>query len=150
MMVNGATPTVASGMLRLVYLSVAHAAVGRLLVLVVEWYANRIDDGPIQNAISILVPYSASLADELIHASGVLAVVAAGMYRSPRSSRFFSPSVRLQAGAAWTALIFILNGLVFLTIGLQLPYVLAELGSFPRYQLVLYGAAFSALLILLR
>jgi len=150
MLVKGVTPTVASGMLRLVYLSVAGVAVGWLLGLVVEWFEHRIDDGPIEIAISILVPYSAYLSAELIHASGVLAVVAAGMYLSRKSSLFFSPSVRIQAGAAWTALIFILNGLVFLTIGLQLPYVLAELGGFPRYQLLLYGAAFSALLIVLR
>ena len=57
-------------------------------------------------------------------ASGVLAVVVCGLYFGRKSSHFFSPNVRLQAWAVWDSLTFILNGLVFVLIGLQLPYVL--------------------------
>ena len=90
-----------------------------------EWFEHRIDDGPIEIAVSILVPYAAYLTAEAIHASGVLAVVAAGLYLGRKSSEFFSPGVRLQSQAVWDSLTFILNGFVFVLIGLQLPSVLA-------------------------
>lgn len=149
-LVNGVTPSVAGGVIRLVYLSAAGIGVGLLFGRIVEWFEFRIDDGPIEIAISIFVPYAAYLSAELIHASGVLAVVAAGLYLGGRSSRFFSPSVRLQANAVWSAMTFILNGFVFLTIGLQLPFVLEESHGLRTGQLVLYAALFSAFLILLR
>jgi monovalent cation/hydrogen antiporter len=80
----------------------------------------------------------------------VLAVVACGLYLSRRSSDFFSPDVRLQANAVWASLTFILNGLVFIFIGLQLPYVLAGARDHNLGALLMYGVLFSALLILLR
>jgi monovalent cation/hydrogen antiporter len=85
-----------------------------------------------------------------VHVSGVLAVVVCGLYLSRRSSEFFSPQVRLQAWAVWEALEFILNGLVFVLIGLQLPYVLAGIHNYRHSTLFFYGALFSALVIALR
>jgi Na+/H+ antiporter len=150
MVVEGATPTVASGLLRITYLTGIGLVVGLILGLIVEWFEHRIDDGPIEIVVSILTPYSAYLAAETMHASGVLAVVACGLYLSRQSSQFFSPSVRMQAVGVWDSLTFVLNGLVFMLIGLQLPYVLAGLPEYKLRTLVLYGALFSALLIVLR
>jgi monovalent cation/hydrogen antiporter len=150
MVVYGNVPTVPAGILRLLYLGMAGIAVGLLFGRIIEWFELRIDDAPIEIAISIFVPYAAYLAAEAIHASGVLAVVAAGLYLGRKSSQFFSPSVRLQTNAFWNALTFILNGLVFVLIGLQLPYVLAEIKGFKFSELFLYAGLFCALLILLR
>jgi CPA1 family monovalent cation:H+ antiporter len=101
--------------------------------------------------VSLVVPYAAYLAGERAHASGVLAVVACGVYMSRKSTQFFSPAVRLQVNGAWEALVFMLNGLVFVLIGLQLPYVLAGIhGRYTTGTLIFYGAVFSAVLILLR
>jgi CPA1 family monovalent cation:H+ antiporter len=66
------------------------------------------------------------------------------------SSTIFSPGVRLQAVAVWEALEFLLNGLVFVMIGLQLPYVLGGLERQSKVTLVLYALGFSAILIVLR
>jgi Na+/H+ antiporter len=150
MLVRGQPPTVASGLLRLVYLAAAGLAVGLLIGVVVNWIEHRIDDAPIEIALSILTPYAAYLAADSIRASGVLAVVACGLYLSHRSSGFFSPGVRLQAYAVWDSLTFILNGLVFIFIGLQLPYVLQGTRDHSLRELLMYGAFFSAFLILLR
>src|SRR6266542_344396 len=79
-----------------------------------------------------------------------LAVVACGLYLSRRSSGFFSPGVRLQVNAVWDSLTFILNGLVFIFLGLQLPYVLEGARDHNLRELLMYGAFFSAFLILLR
>ncbi|HYR20198.1 MAG TPA: hypothetical protein VEQ15_11940, partial [Myxococcales bacterium] len=74
-----------------------------------------------------------------------------GLYLSRQSTRFFSPRVRIQAYAVWNALTFILNGVVFVLIGLQLPYVLAGIrGQYGLGALLLYGALFSGVVILLR
>lgn len=55
--------------------------------------------------------------------------MAAGLYLSRQSSRFFSSNTRLQANAVWNVLVFLLNGLVFLLIGLQLRSILEALAS---------------------
>jgi CPA1 family monovalent cation:H+ antiporter len=150
-MVRGEMPTVAGGLARLVYLVVAGLAIGLLIGVVVGWMEKFIDDGPVELVVSLVVPYAAYLAGERAHASGVLAVVACGIYMSRKSTQFFSPAVRLQVNGAWQALVFMLNGLVFVLIGLQLPYVLAGIhGRYGTGTLIFYGAVFSAVLILLR
>ena len=101
MVVRGQDPTVGAGFLRLLYLTLAGIGSGLVLARIVEWFEHRIDDGPIEIAVSILVSYAAYLTAEAIHASGVLAVVAAGLYLGRKSSEFFSPGVRLQARAVW-------------------------------------------------
>jgi monovalent cation/hydrogen antiporter len=150
MVVTGETPTLGSGFLRLSYLVVAAVALGLLLGVIVEAIHKRIDDGPIEITLSILVPYAIYLAAEAIHSSGVLAVVTCGLYLSRHSSHFFSASVRIQAWAVWESLTFVLNGLVFMLIGLQLPFVLAGIREYSFRQLVQYGVLFSGILILLR
>jgi CPA1 family monovalent cation:H+ antiporter len=150
LVVEGRTPTVGGGLLRLAYLIAGGVGVGLIAALLVEWFERRIDDGPIEIGVSILVPYTAYLTSEALHASGVLAVVTAGLYLSRKSSQFFSPGVRLQAYAVWQALEFILNGFVFVLIGLQLPSVLEGVRELTTGKALLYGALFGVFLILLR
>ncbi len=150
MVVAEQTPTLGSGLLRLVYLTVAGIGTGLILGRIVEWLEHRIDDGPIEIAGSILVPYAAYLTAEAIHASGVLAVVVAGLYLGRKSSEFLSAGVRLQSRAVWNTIEFVLNGFVFVLIGLQLPSVLAGVSELSLKRLILYGAVFSVFLILLR
>ena len=150
LVVHGQTPTLGSGFLRLAYLIVGGVATGLILGRVVEWFESKVDDGPIEIAVSIMVPYATYMTAEAIHASGVLAVVAAGLMLGKKSSEFFSPGVRIQAYAVWTSLTFILNGFVFVIIGLQLPSVLAGVSELSTGRLILYGGLFSIFLILLR
>src|SRR5215813_9657312 len=150
MLVRGQTPTIVSGLLPLAYLAIVGLAGGLLIGVIVNWIEHRIDVAPIEIALSLLTPYAAYLAADSIRASGVLAVVACGLYLSRRSSGFFSPGVRLQANAVWDSMTFILNGLVFIFLGLQLPYVLEGAQDHNLRELLMYGAFFSAFLILLR
>src|ERR1700730_219722 len=150
MVVEGRTPSVTQGALRLTYLIAVGIGIGLVLGLVVEWFERRIDDGPIEIVVSILTPYAAYLAAESVRASGVLAVVACGLYLSRQSSEFFSASVRMQALAVWDSLAFAVNGLVFVLIGLQLPHILGGIRGYSLFHLVLYGALFSAIVIVLR
>jgi Na+/H+ antiporter len=150
LVVHGITPTFSEGFLRLGYLAAIGIAVGLGIGFLVDALERRIEDAPIEITISILVPYAAYLGAEELHGSGVLAVVAAGLFLSRRSVGFFSPAVRMQATAVWDSLIFILNGLVFVIIGLQLPYVFAQIQQYSMGDLFLYGASFSALIVVLR
>ncbi len=150
LLVGGMRPTFTFALLRLSYLIAVGILVGLVIGEIVHFVEHRIDDGPIEIALSILTPYVAYLTADAMHASGVLAVVACGLYLSRKSSHFYSPGVRLQAWAVWDSLTFILNGAVFVLIGLQLPYVLGAIRAHNLGTLVTYGALFSAFLILLR
>ncbi len=150
MLVHGTSPTFVEGALRLVWLVLGGVAVGLAVGGLVAWFERWIDDGPVEIAISLVVPYVCYLSGEAIHSSGVIAVVACGLLMSRRSASFFSAASRLQATAVWEALEFLLNGLIFILLGLQLPAVLSGLHEYSRLQLLGYGAAFSALLIALR
>jgi CPA1 family monovalent cation:H+ antiporter len=150
LLAGGQTPTATAGLLRLVYLIVVGMVIGLVIGEIVHQIEHTIDDAPIEIALSVLIPYVAYLAADAVRASGVLAVVTCGLYLSRKSSHFFSPMVRLQAWSVWESFTFILNGLVFVLIGLQLPYVVGALRDYSLSRLVMYGAVFSAFLILLR
>jgi monovalent cation/hydrogen antiporter len=150
MVVRGETPTVAEGAIRLAWLVGAGIGVGVLIALLVERIERYLDDGPIEITLSIMIPYATYLAAEYAHASGVLAVVACGLYLGRRETQLFSPSVRIQAHGFWNSFTFAINGLVFVLIGLQLPFVLSGIHDYSMKTLLLYGGLFSALVILLR
>jgi Na+/H+ antiporter len=150
MVVQRTTPTIGRGILDFAWLTVGGLLVGLAIGWVVIWLEHWVDDGPVEIALSLIVPYAAYLMGEAVKGSGVIAVVVCGLFVSRRSSTFFSPGVRLQAWAVWDALEFLLNGLVFVLIGLQLPYVLEGIHGQSKLGLLGYGFAFSAILVLLR
>jgi CPA1 family monovalent cation:H+ antiporter len=150
LLVGDMRPSFTFGLLRLVYLTAAGILIGLVIGIIIHAAEHRIDDGPIEIALSIMTPYVAYLTADALKASGVLAVVACGLYLSRQSSHFFSPGVRLQAWAVWESLTFILNGFVFVLIGLQLRYVLSNIRDHRVVTLIAYGALFSAFLILMR
>ena len=100
---------------------------GVLIGLAVGWVASqvqrRLDDPPVQITISILTPFAAYLPAERVHVSGVLAVVTCGLYLGWRQPEIINSRMRLQAYPVWEMIVFLLNGLVFILIGLQLPEV---------------------------
>lgn len=149
-MIHGQTPSVGEGLLEFLWLTAGGLATGFALALILRWCEHFIDDGPVEILLSIVTPYAAYLTGEAIGASGVLSVVTAGLVLSRGSARFYSPEVRVQSAGVWHAIDFALNGVVFCLIGLQLPYVLAGIKEYHWPTLLLYGAVFSLVLILLR
>lgn len=149
---RGESPSVGEGVLRLLYLTGVGTLVGLVAGFVVTKVSGLIeDDGPVEIVLSLVAPYAAYLAGDSVHASGVFSVVVCGLYVSRKSSTLFAPGARLQILAVWEALTFVLNGIVFVLIGLQMPFVLAAIrGQFGWGTLIEYGLAFSGVLILLR
>ncbi len=150
MLLHGGTPSITEGLVKLLWLFVGGVGVGLLCGALTVWFEKRVDDGPVEIALSFIVAYGTYLAGEAAHTSGVIAVVVCGLYLSRKSATFFSPQVRLQAGAVWEAAEFLLNGFVFLLLGLQLPLVVAGIRGYSHARVIGYGLAFSASLIVLR
>jgi Na+/H+ antiporter len=150
MLVTGRTPSIIEGVGRLFFLTAGGVLVGLAIGAVVAWFERRVDDGPIEIVISILVPYATYLMGDRAHVSGVIAVIACSMYMSRKSPEYMSPRVRLQTTAVWDALTFVLNGIVFVLIGLQLPYVIGQIGGMSRVVLLEYGVGFSLVTIAVR
>jgi CPA1 family monovalent cation:H+ antiporter len=117
-------------------------AVGRLI--------SKLDDPVFSIVISFLAPVAMYLPAERLGLSGVLAAVAAGIFLGRRAARNLSSEVRVAGGAAWQILLFLINGAVFILIGLQLPAVLAGLGDRPAGDLLWLAVAISATAILIR
>jgi len=142
--------------------SLAHAsgqffivAIGGVLIgLVVgvstAWMQKRIDDPPIEITLSLLTPFAAYLPAEQLGVSGVLAVVTAGLHHGWRIPEITTSRSRLQAGPVWEMIEFLLNGFIFLLIGLQLPEVLRRLSGRSIPQLIWYAVLISLAVILLR
>jgi Na+/H+ antiporter len=107
------------------------AAGGIVVGLATGWLATqvqkRLDDPPVQTMFSLLTPYVAYFTGERLHVSGILAVVIAGIYYGWRAPRVLSGRMRLQAIPVWQMVTFILNGILFMLIGLQLPQVIHAL-----------------------
>jgi Na+/H+ antiporter len=113
-----------------IYIAIGGIAVGLVVGVGVNWLRRRlIDDGAqIFVTLSMLTPYfSYLLADQVCHASGVLSVVTTGLYIGRYSPEVINASIRLQIQAVWDFIIYILNGVVFVLIGLQLPHILVSM-----------------------
>jgi CPA1 family monovalent cation:H+ antiporter len=127
---------------------------GVLIGLVVGWVAawvqKRLDDPPIQITISLLTPFAAYLPAERFGVSGVLAVVTCGLYSGWRSPEILTSRMRLQAGPVWEMIVFLLNGFVFILIGLQLPEILRALSGYSIPRLIWDGFFISVAVIVLR
>jgi monovalent cation/hydrogen antiporter len=143
--------------------SPGRAAVGFLLTgtggvvvgLVIGWLIGqlrrKVRGYPIvENTISLLTPFFAYLPAEWLGLSGVLSVVAVGLYLGRLSSRLLTAATRIQLESMWVMVQFILESLVFILVGLELPYILPTLRTHSLGTLLRYGALITVTVIGLR
>lgn len=101
---------------------VGGAGTGLLLAwLFVQTHKRLPLDTPSTIALTLIEPYFMYWLAEQFHGSGVLAVVSGGLFMSARRFVFLTSGSRIQSGSVWQSFVFILNGVVFLIIGLELP-----------------------------
>src|SRR5215472_17281883 len=112
-----------------VWVATGGIGIGLLLGVAMRWVQSHLDNPPIQITFSLLTPFIAYLAAEQMHASGVLATVAVGIFLGWHSPLMITARTRLQAFAFWETITFLLNGFVFIVIGLQLPRILRALNG---------------------
>jgi monovalent cation/hydrogen antiporter len=124
---------------------------GVLLGLAVGWLIrevrSRIDDPPTEITISILSGYAAYLPAEELGLSGVIAAVTTGLYMGWYTPQLTTAVMRLQGVAIWEIMTFLLNAVLFLLVGLQLPGILDDLSGRSTADLVLWGALISAVVV---
>ena len=150
LVVTGKTPGWIAGAGQLLYLVFGSIAIGLVVGKLIHIFIKKIEDPAIEITISLVAPYFAYLAAESAHASGVMATVACGLYMGHQSSLYLSTGARLTGRAVWDTLTFILNGMVFILIGLQLPYILRGLRTEGLSHLIVRGLVLSVVLIALR
>jgi len=126
------------------------AAIGVGVGYVVVRVQNFLTDATLITVLSLLLPFSIYLAAEHVGVSGVLAVVAMGLMMSRRSHDIYDNQTRLLKHSFWRVLGFLLNGLVFLIIGLELRSILAGLGPGAFWPTLGYGLLVSAVAIAIR
>jgi len=130
------------------------ATVGVLIGLAVgwltRWAVRHMSEGYSQIAITLLGPYIAWIAAERLHSSAVLACVAGGLYVRQHFSSEVAPVVRLQARTVWELLIFLLNGIIFITIGLQLGPLRRTLADGSMGQVLRWGVIITLTAIVVR
>lgn len=102
------------------------------------------------NVALLLIPFTAFLVAEMVHASGVLAVVVAGLIVAYVAPRVTTASSRRQADAAWPFGVFLLNGALFVLIGLEVQYVVHEISAAAIGRLVLLTLAVWVTLLVVR
>jgi Na+/H+ antiporter len=125
-------------------------ALGFAIGIATRWVLRLTEDSFSEIAITLLAPYIAWVLAERVHASGVLACVTGGLYLRRHFSAIVAPATRLQARAVWDLLVFVLNGLIFILIGLQLGALRDAIPSGELGSLTLKGALVVATVIVVR
>ena len=122
-------------------------AIGALAFYLHKWLPTT---SSMDITLTLLTPYVMYIVAEHFHFSGVLAVVSGGLFLSYRSHRFLTYRSRIHATGVWETLIFLLNGTVFMMIGLDLPVIVNGLKEVSVGEAIRYGLIISALLIVVR
>ena len=109
--------------------AIGGAVVGLVVGFVAAFIRARLDEPVLDTALSFAVPFIAYIPAEAFHGSGVLAVVIAGLILGHKAPQILSGSARLASRLNWQTIQFLLENMVFLLIGLQLRWILAEVGD---------------------
>ena len=145
--VVGGSFSIWSGGLDFVLAVVGGIAIGLAVGWAIAEVRRRIDDPPVEITISLATGYAAYFPAEAIDVSGVLAAVTAGIYLGWKAPEIASVSQRLQGRPVWELLQFLVNAVLFVLIGLQLPIVVGNLEGISDATLVGYAAAICATVV---
>jgi Na+/H+ antiporter len=121
--------SMSSATLSFIWTVVGGVGIGLALGWVIRQVRLRLHNPPLEITIALLTGYFTFIPAYLLGASGVLAVVTAGVYVGWYTPQLTTVETRLQGDAVWEILTFLLNGLLFVTVGLSLPAVLDGLGG---------------------
>ncbi|UKB84183.1 Na+/H+ antiporter [Chryseobacterium sp. MEBOG06] len=126
------------------------AGIGLLLAWIfVQAHKRLPTDASSDIALTLIEPYLMYWIAEQIHCSGVLAVVCGGLYMSNKRMFFLNSTSRIRGYSVWESFVFILNGIVFLLIGLELPEIVGGLREegIPLGTAIQYGVLVTVILI---
>jgi len=145
-----AAVSVVGSLTSFVFVALGGILIGLVVGWIAVWIRTRITDTPVEITISLLTPYAAYLPAEALGVSGVLAAVTAGLFIGRRSSQIMGSEARLAGRAVWESLVFLLNGVVFLSIGFQISTISRQMDRGTLFQLAAVGILVSIALIAVR
>jgi len=137
-------------LLQLAFTTVTGIALGLIVGAATRGVLRLTEDSFVESALTLLAPYVAWVLAEMVHASGVLACVAGGFYVRQYFSAAVAPTTRQQSRAVWDIAVFILNGIIFILIGLQLGAIREEILSSGLTRLLWHSALISVTAIIVR
>ena len=127
---------------------------GMVFGIIIGWLVaavlRRVDDPVFSVVVTFLAPALAYIPAEHLGVSGVLAAVVAGIWTGRHAARSMSSQVRVSGAAAWQVLLFLINGAVFILIGVQLPAVLEGIEHRPVAELAGLAVSISVVVIVVR
>ena len=135
---------------RLVWSVVGGVAIGLIVGFLVAFVRRRIDNPPVEVTIALITGYLAFIPANAAQASGVLAVVTAGIYLGWRTPELTSFQTRLTGSAVWEIFTFVINAVLFALIGLQLPSILDALTGYAGTKLVWWGVIVTGTVVVTR
>lgn len=125
--------------------------IGILIGYILVFIHKKIDSHPVvETGLTLLTPFLSYVLAEKVQASGILATVSTGLMMAWRSPEIFSYETRMRTRVVWDTLIFLMNGFIFILIGLQLPGILKELTKYKMTTLIGYGLIVSLVTIVVR
>jgi CPA1 family monovalent cation:H+ antiporter len=142
--------SLADASLQFLGVALGGVAIGILFAFFFIAIHKRLGDPFIEVLTSLIVPYVTYIAAESLHVSGVLGVVAAGLVRGRYSPEIVSAEMRILARSAWSVLVFMLNSLVFILIGVQMSDVAEKLTVYSFAHLMGLGLFVSVVAIAVR
>jgi CPA1 family monovalent cation:H+ antiporter len=135
---------------RLVWSVVGGVAIGLIVGFLVAFVRRRIDNPPVEVTIALITGYLAFIPANAAQASGVLAVVTAGIYLGWRTPELTSFQTRLTGSAVWEIFTFVINAVLFALIGLQLPSILDALTGYAGTKLVWWAVIVTGTVVVTR
>jgi monovalent cation/hydrogen antiporter len=132
------------------FVAAGGALVGLVVAFLFEVVHGWLADSELEAIWGAMIPFAAYLTADALHVSGIMAVLAAGMFRGWHSPEVLSARSRLIGFAVADVVAFGLNSLIFVLIGLQLRNIVAALSGYGARDLALYSLAISAALIFVR
>jgi monovalent cation/hydrogen antiporter len=123
-------------------------ALGFAAAVLAAWLLKRVEDPMLADAVSLLTPFVVVVVAEELHTSSVVAVVVAGLYLGHRIPYLLSSTSRLQMEAVWRLITFLLEGVVFLLVGLQLRELVGDLETGLATTVQATALVFGAIVIL--
>ena len=135
---------------RFLVVGVGGVLIGLAAAVIIGWLRLRLNDPPVEVTLSLLTPFAAYLPAESLGVSGILAAVTAGLYLGWWAPYVTRSETRLNDRAVWEMVDFLLNGLVFILIGLQLATILPTLSGRSIFTLITFGLVLSITAIALR
>lgn len=124
--------------------------IGLAVGIIGTFIMKYLQDARAETTFTFIIAFASYFVAEHLNASGVISTVACGIYSGLRFPEYASSQTRINAKAAWSILLFIVNGSVFALIGLELPWVIKRLAAYSLADLLFYGTIITFVVIVVR